>query len=377
MESPAPVDCPHGQQCGACALLGVSYQNQLDRKKAILEEALQRHEGLRGVEVLPCLPSPEVAGYRNRAKLAVGLSRHGEDPRIGYFRAGTREIVDAPECRVLVPELADTARSLRRFIGRMKKPPRELRHLDIRCGSDPTRQHLTLVFRANQCPTVPLNALRKVCPQVTGISVNLNPHGGAQVIRGEVTPLWGAREVWINQPGYRLRVSPGAFFQVNLGQLAPIHARMSEFLGEGDVLADLYAGVGTHGLAMRAQFRRVLFMEGDRDAVADLHSTIRHRKYRNVTVIGSAVERSLELLLGADPDAVVLNPSRVGASQAVLQAIVDSAATRVAYLSCEPETLARDLEALRKSGLAPVSVQPVDMMPQTQQVEALALIRAG
>ena len=83
--------------------------------------------------------------------MAVGLSRHG-GATLGYFRAGTREIVDAPECGVLVPELLDTTRRIRRLLNTARGIPRELRHLDLRCGSDPRRQHLTLVFRASHAP---------------------------------------------------------------------------------------------------------------------------------------------------------------------------------------------------------------------------------
>ena len=375
VEPRTTVSCPHGEDCGACAFLGASYREQLGRKRDVLRRALGCYHHLRDAQLLPCLPSPHVAGYRNRAKLAVGLSRHARAARVGYFRAGTREIVDAPDCRVLVPELAETARRLRGFIGRMRKPPRELRHLDLRCGSDPTRQHLTLVFRATECPTFPLDALSKSCPQIDGISVNLNPSDGPQVIRGAVTPLWGEREIWVEHAGYMLRVSPGAFFQVNLAQLPSIHRLMSEFLAEGSVLADLYAGVGTHGLALRRQFRRVLFVEGSRSAVADLKSTIRRHEIDDVDVAARSVERSLRRLRDGRPDAVVLNPSRAGADESVLQAIADSPATRIAYLSCEPTTLSRDLNSLQSKKFETLTVQPIDMMPQTRQVEALAFLR--
>jgi 23S rRNA (uracil1939-C5)-methyltransferase len=294
---------------------------------------------------------------------------------VGYFRAGTREIVDAPDCRVLLPELADTVRRLHGFIGDLRDPPRELRHLDLRCGSDPARQHLTLVFRATALPAFPLDRLRKSCPQVDGISVNLNPKGGPQVIRGAVTPLWGEREIWVDHAGYRLRVSPAAFFQVNLALLPSIHRLMSEFLGEGGVLADLYAGVGTHGLALHEQFRRVQFVEGSRSAVADLKSTIRRHEISDVDVVAKSVERSLRQLRDGRPDAVVLNPSRAGADESVLQAIAESPAQKIAYLSCEPKTLSRDLDALQGKGFETLTVQPIDMMPQTRQVEAVAFLR--
>jgi 23S rRNA (uracil-5-)-methyltransferase RumA len=370
------VSCPHASECGACAYLEKDYADQLRQKREILSASMACYPGLRRAEVLPCLPSPLVAGYRNRAKMAVGFSRSG-GVRLGYFRAGTREIVDAPDCRVVVPELLETSRRLRTLLAANPTFPRELRHIDLRCGSDPGRQHLTLVLRASECPSLPLDAVRSACPAVDGISVNLNPSAGPQVIRGAIRPLWGAREVWVDDAGIRLRVSPGAFFQVNLALLPAIHEWMQRHLGGGKLLADLYSGVGTHGLALRASFARVLFVEGSRSAVADLKATIRAHGLPGVEVAASAVERALPRLNDPELDAVVLNPSRAGASESVLRAIAGSSASRVAYLSCEPHTLCRDLDVLRRGGFALVSTQPIDMMPQTAQVEALALLRRG
>jgi tRNA/tmRNA/rRNA uracil-C5-methylase (TrmA/RlmC/RlmD family) len=186
--------------------------------------------------------------------------------------------------------------------------------------------------------------------------------------------LWGEREIWVDHADCRLRVSPAAFFQVNLALLPIIHTLMASFFGQGDVLADLYAGVGTHGLALRGRFRRVLFAEGQRNAVADLKSTIREHRVTDVRVSAVAVERGLDPLLEEAPDAVVLNPSRAGARETVLDAVSRCPVTKLAYLSCDPETLCRDLDILCRKGFEIRSIQPIDMMPQTKQVEALALL---
>jgi 23S rRNA (uracil1939-C5)-methyltransferase len=374
---PDLLHCPQGSDCGACALLGVRHDEQLRRKRDVLGRVLGRYERLRGTTLLACMPSPVQAGYRNRGKMAVGISRQGE-VTVGYFRSGTREVVDAPDCRVLVPELLRTTRLLRRFLAGSRGIPRELRHLDLRCGSDPDRQHLTLVFRSATCPNFPLDRLRRACPAIDGISVNLNPSAGPQVLRGAIRPVWGEREIWVECAGLRLRVSPGSFFQVNLAVLPLIHERLAAFLGRGKVLADLYAGVGTHGLALRERFQRVFLVEGVRGAVADLTATIRNHRITGTEVASTSVERAIGRLVRKAPDAVILNPSRAGAHESVLEAIAATPAARIAYLSCEPATLCRDLDLLERRGFRTRSVEPIDMMPQTGQVEALALLqRAG
>ena len=373
-DRPAAIDCPHGEACGACALLGVGYKAQLGRKRRILGAALARYRALERAELLPCLESPFVEKYRNRAKMAVGLSK-ARPPRLGYFRAGTREITDAPDCRVLIPEILETSRELRGLLARTGGVPRELRHVDLRCGSDPGRQHLILVLRTDKLPPLPIEKIRRACRRVDGISVNLNPSAGPQVLKGPILPLWGAREVYVKTADLSLRVSPGAFFQVNLSLLPEIHRTMAELLGRGEVLADLYSGVGTHGLALRRRFRRVVCIEGARSAVADTKATIRRHQLTGVEVVAKPVERALEPLAAARADCVVMNPSRAGAKRAVLEALAASQARKIVYLSCDPATLCRDLDFLVARGFRLVSAQPIDMMPQTRQVEAIALLR--
>jgi len=369
--------CPHQDDCGACALLGMSYAEQLERKREFLGREMRAYTSLKGARLLDAMPSPQGADYRNRARMAVGLSRHG-GAKLGYFRAGSREIVDAPRCGVLVPELLETTRKIRKLLTTSRNNiPRELRHLDLRCGTDTGRQHLTLVFRSKEMPRFPMEALQRAAPAVDGISVNLNPGTSPQVIRGSIQHVWGRREVWVRHAGMKLRVSPGAFFQVNLSILPMIHESMKAWLTGGKLLIDLYAGVGTHGLALGHMYTNLLFAEGTRAAVADLKSTVRSMGRGNVEVLGSAVERSLRKLHGRRPDAIVLNPSRAGVLNPVLEMVGESSAKQVVYLSCEPATLCRDLDMLARRGFETVSVQPIDMMPQTNQIEALALLRAA
>jgi 23S rRNA (uracil1939-C5)-methyltransferase len=293
---------------------------------------------------------------------------------LGYFQRRSREVVDAPDCRVLVPELLETTEQLRKLLNSPVKVPFLLRHIDLRCGTDPTRQHLTLVVKSEDLPALPTDEIVESCPQLAGVAVNRNPSGGRQVIKGPIDALWGAREVWVDNLGLSLRVSPGSFFQVNLGLLPEIHGRMRDFLGTGRLLVDLYAGVGTHGLALRDGFAKVLCVEGVRRAVADAKATIAQGRVDNVEVVASPVLRALRRLRSERPDAFVLNPSAVGAEPQVLEAICTSTARRVAYLSCSPPTLARDLRMLLKGGFSLHTVQALDMMPQTSQVEALALL---
>ena len=367
------VTCPHGDACGACTYLGMGYSAQLLQKRRLLRTAFKGYDSLKEIEVEQCLESPEIAGYRNRAKMAVGISKY--DPTsLGYFRPRSREIEDAPDCKVLQPEILATTQALRNWL-RQNRVPKVLRHVDVRCGSDPSRQHLTLVLRTREMPNLNLDSIRKACKHVNGISVNLNPSAGPQVIKGPIRHEWGSRDLFMDVEGLSLRLSAGSFFQVNTSILPSIHALMKEFFEGGESLADLYSGVGTHGFALQDRFRRVIGIEGVRGAVADAKATIQRFKLRHMKMVSKPVERSLDPLRESHADSVVMNPSRAGAKPEVLEALVASPVQKIAYLSCDPQTLARDADYLVEAGFKVVGARPIDMMPQTRQVEALVLLQ--
>lgn len=368
------LECPHGVECGACSLLGQSYELQLERKRRWLIDALHGTVRYERRRVLRTMPSPQIEGYRNRAKMTISTDRERRSS-LGYFKRRAREVVDAPQCGVLIPELLQTTRQLRDLLNSSVRFPFNLRHVDLRCGTDPTKQHLTLVIKGKTMPELPIEAVAGACPHVAGIAVNLNPSEGPQVIKGKIEPVTGVREVYVDVAGQSLRVSPGSFFQVNLGILPEIHRRMAEFLQEGRVLIDLYAGVGTHAVAMRERFDRVVCVEGVRSSVADAKASFKAGGVTNIEIIASPIGRALRRLRSEKPSAIILNPSRAGADPSTLEMIVKSTAEKVAYLSCDPDTLAHDLKMLLKHGFELRSVQAVDMMPQTRQVESLALLQ--
>ncbi len=368
------LHCPHGEACGACSFLGMGYSAQLLRKRRILRAAMQPYESLARYDIEECLPSPKIDAYRNRAKMAVAISKYRE-PDLGYFRPRSREIEDAPECRILEADILKTTRDLRRWLRDSRRVPKSLRHVDVRCGSTSGRQHLTMIFRSREMPDFALDQIRKACRKVDGISVHLNPSSGPQVIKGPIHHQWGEREVYVEVGELSLRVSPGSFFQVNLSILPRIHELMADFMGKGHTLADLYSGVGTHGFALQSRFKKVLAIEGQRSSVADAKATAKRFRVRHMTVVPKPVERALRPLRDADPDCVIMNPSRAGAREDVLGTLVASAASKIAYLSCDPQSLARDLDVLVGGGFEIASAQPIDMMPQTRQVEALVLLQ--
>jgi len=170
-------------------------------------------------------------------------------------------------------------------------------------------------------------------------------------------------------------LSPGVFFQVNAAQTEAIHRLLREFFGrDGGRLLDLYCGAGTHALSLSKRFDAVLGVEVAGDAIEDARYTARQRSLENVSFEAADVRQDPADWLARGWDAVVVNPPRGGCPPALRDAIADAKPRRLAYVSCNPVTLARDLHHLVRRGFVVRWVTPVDMMPCTDQVECVALV---
>jgi 23S rRNA (uracil1939-C5)-methyltransferase len=359
-------DCPHSPRCPGCALIDRPYADQLAAKRARVAEALGRYPSLASVEVEAALPAPSPTGYRTRAKLPV---RGGA---IGLYAAGTHDVVDSPECRVLSPALLEVVGGLRAL-----RLANGVRYVDLREDAD-GRVGLTLVVGRDprKDEAWPVEALRRACPRLASIAVNYNPVPDKQVLGPTTRLVWGAPALPAEAGGRRVHLRPGTFFQANPAVLAQAHALMrAHFAPErAGTLLDLYAGAGAHALALADGADAVLGVEEGAGAVEDGNAAAPG----NVRLVAGAVEA----VLGAGvpvkaPLHVVLNPSRRGARPEALEALCALSPARVAYLSCEPRTLARDLDVLVRSGLRVERVVPLDMLPLTDHVETLALLVAG
>jgi tRNA/tmRNA/rRNA uracil-C5-methylase (TrmA/RlmC/RlmD family) len=177
--------------------------------------------------------------------------------------------------------------------------------------------------------------------------------------------------------GQKLRVSPGVFFQASAALHGALVESVARAAGSGALALELYAGCGFFTLALARAFDRVIAVEADPAAVADLRHNLARAGARGVEVVPERVESALAgaRLQEVRPDAVVLDPPRTGLPRGAAAAIAALAPARIAYLSCDPATLARDLAALAAGGFSLEAVEAFDLFPQTPHVEVLAQLR--
>ncbi|HEV2912301.1 MAG TPA: class I SAM-dependent RNA methyltransferase [Pyrinomonadaceae bacterium] len=320
--------CPYFGRCGGCDFQQLNYRAQLDSKVSIIRDCLRRIARIEPPEQIPITPSPLEWQYRSRAQWQYDpVRRH-----LGYFERGSHRVCDVVECPVIVPQLQEALTRLRER---------------ARDGSLPDVQEFQAVAGdegASLTPPVAPGTMREVTRTI-----------------GE----------------HRYRFDAEGFFQIN-HELLPslIAAAVSD--AEGEHAIDLYCGVGLFTLPLARRFARVTGVEADESAISHARSNLQDARLSNVAFHCARVSDWLEApgRKSAPLDLILLDPPRAGVEEKAMAGILALAPRRIAYVSCDPATLARDLKRLIDGGYHLDSVAAFDLFPQTHHVETVAHLRA-
>lgn len=381
-DSDRRVVCPVADRCGGCALIGRPYEAQLETKREELRRALSAASDELAGTVEPCVPAPRRRGYRGRAKLAAFARRRGVV--LGLYERGGHHVVDLAPCKVQDPGLVAAMESLRSWLEayELVHPRGPVFYVDLRLARR-SSVHATLVVD-EEAPTPRPELLRRLVdeiPEIAGLALNRGRRSSSYPMGATSDPIAGESvfrtALDAGSATLDLEVPPGAFFQVSTDLLPAIHDAMHAHLAPapGERLIDLYCGVGVHGLALAARTPglEIAGVELAPEAVAAAERNARRHAVDARYVAGPVEDETSRLLRQSGVDHVILNPARAGCRPGVIDALVESGPARLAYLSCRPSTLARDLAALAPAYRVE-RVVPYDLLPQTDHVEALALL---
>jgi 23S rRNA (uracil1939-C5)-methyltransferase len=326
--SPVRIEppCPYFGRCGGCDFQQLAYENQLAAKAEIIRDCLHRIARLADVPEIVVTPSPRDWRYRMRAMWQIDR----DEQTVGYYERGSRRVCDVADCAVLMPELQETLERVRATD--WSQFPPDLKHLEVVAGE---------------------NGVSLAPPFAEFTNAEL-----------ELTIL-----------GERYRYNADTFFQINPALLAPL----IEFaLGDvtGELAIDLYSGVGLFTLPLARRFKGVVAVEANPTAARFADRNLDRAGLENVRVVNAGVaEWFRPRTLPAD--FILLDPPRAGAESAVIKGILDLAAPRVTYVSCDPATLARDLKKLMVGGYKIESLRAFDLFPQTHHVETVVRLHLG
>jgi 23S rRNA (uracil1939-C5)-methyltransferase len=384
--------CPHFDHCGGCDLQHMSVPAQREHKREVVRELLSR-QGLTWQGDIDTLKS-DTDTYRRRARLGVNVDRQGS-VLMGFRAQRSHRLVDIANCCVLVPELQALIPPLRDLLGALKSP-RDVGHIELLSTPD------TRVVVVRQLKDQPQDAERwKAFAQEQGVALGmrsgrdsvdrdgLNSHKQAKSQADAPELHWMGAPPLLNDtlalPGCEplsLAFAPGDFLQVNANVNQQMVAHVMQWLApqKGQTLLDMYSGIGNFSLPMAAAGAKVHAVEGNPAMVARLAANAhRHELPVNGQQANLNSRESVDALLKATPaDAIILDPPRGGA-ESVCQALAKTSTKthprpRIAYVSCDPSTLARDAAYLVHGGYRIAHVLVADMFVHTAHMETLMLL---
>ena len=388
VEEPSPLRaeprCPHGDACGGCPWQHLSYEAQLEAKRANVVGALvhtARLEAARAEDlVCPCLPSKRQWGYRNKLELGAARAENGEF-LLGFHREGTHEIATPAVCPLAHDAVSKAPKALRGAL-RFAQGSADLGifRVGVRHSVRTRETEIALWTKPGAFPRAHVAKTLKSALKATSIVRVLADPGRARKIKGVETldgkGCWGEELA-----DARFLTSAPSFFQVNTAQAEKLAAEVVEGLGgrmgeegpeglDGLLVADLYAGGGTFSVPLARAGADVIAIEAAGSSVRDLRRNAEMNGV-DIEVVGGDAARELPELGGLD--ALVVDPPRAGLADGVAESIAEAAPARVASVSCDPATWARDVARFEQNGYRLARAQPVDLFPQTHHVEVASL----
>jgi 23S rRNA (uracil1939-C5)-methyltransferase len=377
---PAPL-CPHLPNCAGCTLIGRPYGEQLRFKQERVRQAFSRYPSLAAIETPAVIGSPRAFGYRNQVKLVARRARRGL--LLGIYRPQSHQVIDITQCAVHHPlvngVLAKTREALERFevpVYDERTHTGNLRYVVVRVSEWNKRAQVILVTRDRALPRALAAQLQRI-PGVVSVVQNINAEAGNVILGATFVPL--TREMaLIERIGFlKLKTQAGTFLQANISVARKLYERALRWAAPtaDEVVVDLYCGAGALAFYLAAA-KRVCGIEESPRAVIDAKANTRLNGFHNVRFYAGEVAGTLPELVQrlGKIDVITLNPPRKGTGAAARAAISACAPRRLVYISCDPDTLARDLDWFAGLGYRVLQVQPFDLLPQTEHVECVAAL---
>ena len=372
--------CPVFEKCGGCQLLDVPYEKQVKKKEKQLQEQLRSFGRLE-----PFIAMENPMHYRH--KVTFGRDQKGNIIS-GNYREGTHYLVPVDNCLLENEKTDAIIRTVRGLLRSFKIKTYDedtdyglLRHVLVRVGHATGEIMVILVLASPVLPSKNnfVKALRKEHPEITTVVINVNDKRTSMVL-GEKKEqvIYGPGFILDKLCGKTFKISPKSFYQVNPVQTEKLYGKAIEYAGltGKEKVLDAYCGTGTIGLIAADHAKEVIGVELNRDAVRDAVINARQNQVSNIQFYQNDAGVFMTELAEKNEkiDVVFMDPPRSGSSEEFLTSLIRLSPRKVVYVSCNPETLVRDLQFLTKHGYRMEKGVGVDMFPMTVHVETVVLM---
>lgn len=376
--------CPVASRCGGCRWIDRDYQEQLKVKEIRFRKLMEPYckpEAMIGME------NPE--HYRNKVHAVFGEDRK-HNIISGIYEENSHRIVPVDGCLIENGKADEIIVSIRGLLKSFKIQPYNedtgyglLRHVMIRTGHATGQIMVVLVIASPVMPSKNnfVKALLKLHPEITTIVLNINERNTSMVLGEKEQIIYGRGYIEDELCSKTFRISSRSFYQVNPVQAEALYRKALDYAGltGKETVVDAYCGTGTIGMVAADRAGKVIGVELNPDAVKDARSNAKRNGVKNIEFYRNDAGKFLMQMAEREmrADVILMDPPRSGSSQEFLNAVAKVAPGRVVYVSCNPDTLVRDVKYLKKKGYAVQKCVAVDMFPFTEETECIAFLARG
>ncbi|MCY6483794.1 23S rRNA (uracil(1939)-C(5))-methyltransferase RlmD [Clostridium aestuarii] len=383
--------CSIYNRCGGCGLQHLAYDAQLKFKTNRVKDCLERIAKLKvdskeNIVLHDTLGMDSPYNYRNKVQLPV--REYKNEVKIGFYVPRTHDIIDIQNCAIQDETTDKVVKLTRQWIKEFDiKPYNEyinagvVRHIMVRRGFKTNETMVVIVTKANNLPCKKefIELMVNNIEGITSIIQNVNPNKTNVILGEKCKTLWGKDVIKDNIGEFKFNISPLSFFQVNPIQTEVLYNKALEYadLSGEEIVFDAYCGTGSISLFLSQKCKKVYGIEMVPQAIENAIVNAKENNIDNVEFIVGKSEEAIPQLIeeGIKADVVVVDPPRKGCDKVLLEAIAEMKPKKVVYVSCDPGTLARDLNILDELGYETLEVQPVDMFPQTSHIECVVKLK--
>ena len=374
-------NCPYAKKCSGCQLQNLTYKEQLQMKQVKAIRLLGKYCH---VEEIIGMDNPYY--YRNKVQSAFAY-KNGKTVS-GIYQSTLGRIVPVDSCLLEDKEAQKIVETIKKLCPNFKIRPYDLntgngflRHVLIRKGFISGEIMVVLVTSRGdfKSKTSFVNELLRRHNEITTIVWNVNPSSTALMLGNQSEILYGNGYITDTLCGLSFRISPRSFYQINPTQTEKLYSIAKDYaqLTGDEKVIDAYCGTGTIGLTMADKAKEIIGVEVNSDAIKDAKENAKLNGIKNAKFYNAdAGDFMCELAERGDKaDVVITDPPRAGCSIKFLKSLLKLSPKRIVYISCNPETQARDLITLTKNGYKVTKIQPVDLFPHTNHVETIVCLR--
>ncbi len=370
--------CPYEKKCGGCSFISVPYEEQLKKKKEYVTGLLKpfvKVSAIHGME--------NPYHYRNKVTCSFGMDQK-KHPVAGIYAEKSHRIVPVENCLIEDERASAINKTIFSLLKSFKIKVYDentgyglLRHVQVRTGKASGEVMVTLVTASPVFPSKQnfCKALRDKHPEITTIVQNVNQRTDSLVLSDKENVLYGKGFILDTLCGKTFKISSRSFYQVNPVQTEALYGKAIEYAGltGNEVVLDTYCGIGTIGIIAADRAKRVIGVEVNRDAVRDAVANAKRNKVENISFYTEdASEFMVKVAQEGNPvDVVFMDPPRNGSTKTFIDAVLKLSPKRVVYVSCGPESLARDLKLFTTGGYKVEKAECYDLFPMAEHTETV------